>query len=610
MSSRTLSSFKMISSSWVLLAWLLGMGASVDAASSTLSNREAVIPPQCYTRTEGEHNPCYICHQSHPAGTRVNVMDDGDIQGAYSFSEIGETNQWSNLFKPRHQEIQSVSDERILEYVGEDNYQPLTQLASAGYVPDLEHYANPEQAFDSQGFAKDGSGWVAFNYKPLPSTFWPTNGSFDDVIIRLPPSFRQFDNNKENRSLYLLNLSLVEMAIKDLDQISIPVTDENVFSVDLNGDGVLGEAATLKRRDFYLGAAADIPLLRQQYPAGTEFLHSVRYLDVSDSGEVVAAPRFKELRYARKLKVHTEQALTFLYNQEHREKEEERLPKYSWAKPAGEAGLNNKMGWIVQGWIEDEQGALRRQSYEENFYCMGCHTSIGTTIDQTFAFPRKVTGAAGWGYIDLKGMTDAPNLGESEGEILTYFRRVGGGDEFRQNLEILKRWFGPDGRVRAAQVRAADVHTLLTPSRERALELNKAYRQIVLEQSFHLGRDAVLGQPVNVYEHVQQDSAPVLPLNRQFHYDIRLAWPENAPALEVEQKPETPSEPNPPGTDSDSSGDNSDTASGGAFNWLFSLILTVVALLSLWGRGHFKSRFLNTTVLITKKPTSHSGTED
>ena len=147
------------------------MGASVDAASSTLSNREAVIPPQCYTRTEGEHNPCYICHQSHPAGTRVNVMDDGDIQGAYSFSEIGETNQWSNLFKPRHQEIQSVSDERILEYVGEDNYQPLTQLASAGYVPDLEHYANPEQAFDSQGFAKDGSGWVAFNYKPLPSTF-------------------------------------------------------------------------------------------------------------------------------------------------------------------------------------------------------------------------------------------------------------------------------------------------------------------------------------------------------------------------------------------------------------------------------------------------------
>ena len=29
----------------------------------TVYNREAVIPPMCYTRTEGRHNPCYVCHQ-------------------------------------------------------------------------------------------------------------------------------------------------------------------------------------------------------------------------------------------------------------------------------------------------------------------------------------------------------------------------------------------------------------------------------------------------------------------------------------------------------------------------------------------------------------------
>jgi hypothetical protein len=43
-----------------------------------------VIPPQCYTRTEGRFNPCYTCHQSHPhTDGRPNLMDDGHLQGAY-----------------------------------------------------------------------------------------------------------------------------------------------------------------------------------------------------------------------------------------------------------------------------------------------------------------------------------------------------------------------------------------------------------------------------------------------------------------------------------------------------------------------------------------------
>lgn len=579
-----------------LLALGVAGGVGQSAAAAELNNREAVIPPQCYTRTEGKHNPCYICHQSHPDGSRINVMDDGDIQGEYSFSAIGETNQWLNLFKPRQEAIQSVSDASILDYVKNDNYSVLMTQDSAGYTPDLEQYADPDQAFDTQGFSRDGSGWVAFNYKPLPSTFWPTNGSFDDVVIRLPVEFRQLNDQTENRSAYLLNLSLVEMAIKDLDQISIPETDEALFAVDLDGNGIVSTTTVMQRRERYLGAAGHIEVLRQQYPVGTEFLHSVRYLDVSESGDVVAAPRFKELRYARKIKAHTEQALAFLYNQEHREKEEERLPTYSWAKPAGEAGLNNKMGWIVQGWIEDEAGALRRQSYEENFYCMGCHTSIGTTIDQTFAFPRKITGADGWGYLNLKGMKDVSSRGEQEGEILTYFRRVGGGDEFRQNQEILERWFDDNGSVDAEKVKAADVYQLLAPTPERALALNKAYQQVVLEQSFYLGRDAVLGDPVNVYEHVQQDQAPVLSATRQFHYDIRLDWSgftvPPVSTLAVAEK-----------TATDSSGNNSDTASGGSFNWLYSVILLAMWQLIYWVSSRSSGRRF-ATPLLDKKTTS------
>jgi hypothetical protein len=54
----------------------------------TMYNREAIVPPMCYTRTEGKHNPCYVCHQDRIPG-RPNAMDDGDLQAAYSFSPLG-----------------------------------------------------------------------------------------------------------------------------------------------------------------------------------------------------------------------------------------------------------------------------------------------------------------------------------------------------------------------------------------------------------------------------------------------------------------------------------------------------------------------------------------
>ncbi len=589
----------------VIRQWLLLLvGAPLFFSSSTLSatlvNREAVIPPQCYTKTEGRYNPCYVCHQTHPKGSRINVMKDGDIQGEYSFSDVGETNQWRNLFTPRAEAIQSVTDGDILEYVRQDNYSPLLSLQSSGYVPDLENYATPELAFDDQGVARDGSGWVAFNYKPLPSTFWPTNGSFDDVVIRLPDGFQKAVSGEVSRAIYLLNLSLVEMTIKDLDRISIPAVDEAVLEIDLNRDGALGTVTELNRRDHYLGAAHEVEVIRQQYPAGTEFLHSVRYLDITSEGKVAPSPRFKELRYSRKVKTHTEASLAFLYNQEHREKQEERLPRYSWAKPAGEAGLNNKMGWTVQGWIEDDRGVLRRQSYEENFFCMGCHTSIGTTIDQTFAFPRKITGAAGWGYIDLIGMVDAPNRGEVQGEILTYFQRVGGADEFRQNDEVIERWFSQTGTPDKAAIQQADVYQLITPTPERALALNKAYQQIVLEQSFYLGRDAVLGNPVNVYDQVDQAAVPVLPGTRQFHYDIRLDWPTGPGSSDTEPE-DAQHTPSPDTTHDNVSIDtDSDTASGGSLNWLFSVILLMIWRLTPWVSGRLSACRSATTLLNRK----------
>ena len=114
-----------------------------------------------------------------------------------------------------------------------------------------------------------------------------------------------------------------------------------------------------------------------------------------------------------------------------------------------ELGLRGDLGWQLQGFIEDAEGRLRLQSDEEHRFCTGCHDGIGVTVDQTFSFPRKLPGAAGWRPQDLRGVPDAPQVGQQDGEIVTYFRRVGAGDELRANDELLARYF-PGGRLDAA----------------------------------------------------------------------------------------------------------------------------------------------------------------
>lgn len=182
-----------------------------------LSNPEAPIPPQCYTRHEARYNPCYVCHQDAIEG-RENVMNDGDLQRDYSFSDLGLTNHWKNLLEDRTARIANVSDEEILRYIGEDNYSDLApRLRDAkfkGWIPDLKDLHLGAGAFDANGFAKDGSGWVAFNYKPVPSTFWPTNGSTDDVMIRLAAAFRANKEGVPSDDIYRANLAILEAKIK------------------------------------------------------------------------------------------------------------------------------------------------------------------------------------------------------------------------------------------------------------------------------------------------------------------------------------------------------------------------------------------------------------
>ena len=496
---------------------------------TTVYNREAIVPPQCYTRTEAIHNPCYVCHQDAIKG-RENVMNDGDLQSAYSFSDLGMTNHWKNLFEDRTNRVAKISDAEISEYIGQDNYSELAprleQANFNGWIPDLENLHLGAIAFDKQGFAKDGSHWVAFNYKPLPSTFWPTNGSTDDVMIRLPKAYRTDREGKYSEDIYRANLAILEANIKGMREIGCLPVDEKIVGKDLDGDGALGVVRDIRVVDSYVGAAKDEYIDTHLYPEHTEFLHTVRYVGISDKDEITVSTRMKEVRYMRKWRFYSKPVYARKYQLESFEKEAGNLPGYH---NLGHKGLDNGSGWAIQGFIEDRKGRLRASTYEENLFCMGCHSSVGATIDKTFSFARKIDGAKGWGYINLKGMSDVPSKGETRGEIATYFERVGGGGEFRSNPEMFARWFNPDGTVNQEKVsKAKDVYELITPSKERALMLNKAYRVIVEDQDFIYGRDATVTPPQNVYDRVDNDTAPTLPDSHTYKWDILLDWSANA----------------------------------------------------------------------------------
>jgi len=497
-------------------------------------NREAIIPPMCYTRTEGQYNPCYVCHQnSRPGGE--NTMADGGLQLAYSFSDQGLTNHWENLYEDRSARVAAISDEEIVDWVTTDNYSELAgrleQAGFRGWIPDLENLQDGAAAFDADGFASDGSHWVAFNYKPFPSTFWPTNGSTDDVMIRLAPEYRTDGAGRYSRDIYLVNLAVAEANLKELAEITVFPVDERVVGADLDDDGKLAVVERITRLDAYVGAAHDHFLQRGTYPQGTEFLHTVRYLSVDEHGDIGPSRRMKEVRYLKKQVAHPLVALREYYREEGYAKDAGYLPGYT---NLGHYGLDNGMGWSVSGFIEDRHGQLRTYTFEENLACMGCHNSIGSTIDKTFAFPRKPDGATGYGYIDLKKIADVPNRGESRGEYLTYLERVGGGGEFRSNPEMQERWFDEKGEVKAGALESvASIYDIIVPSSQRALELNKAYRVIVEDQDYIYGKDATVTPPPNVYREIDNETSPTLPLEKFFAWDIRLDWPADPDAVQL-----------------------------------------------------------------------------
>jgi len=500
-----------------------------------LANRFAYIPAQCYTatrdpRTGQVHNPCYACHVH---STPPNFVDDGDLQLAFTLPGAAAANPWRNLFAPPAARAPRASDAEVLAHVRRGNYLDAAggialarRLAALprgwdgegdgrwnGYVPDAWF------RFDERGHdrAPDGrrTGWRAFAYTPFLGTFFPTNGSMDDVLIRLDPALREDDAGRPDAVVYEVNLAIVEALVKRAD-VAIDPVDERALGVDLDGDGVLGRAARVAFHSpmHYAGRARALerqgtfPAGPGLFPLGTELLHSVRYLDVGPRGEVTMAPRMKELRYMKKVRWFGAADLRAHAAAETVEQTESATGafEYIWQ---GDRGIYNDQGWLLQGFIEAADGSLRPQSYEESVTCVGCHGEIGATTDSTFAFARKLGpdapahGWFHWSQHDLRGLPE-PRRRDGRFEYTLYLETNGAGDELRENREVIARFFDARGALRPDAVAALhrDIATLLLPSAARALDLDRASWAMARDQSYDRGRDVVLEVAHNVHRRV------------------------------------------------------------------------------------------------------------
>lgn len=115
----------------------------------------------------------------------------------------------------------------------------------------------------------------------------------------------------------------------------------------------------------------------------------------------------------------------------------------------------------------------------------------------------------GWYHWSEKSLavTPGPARADRQPEYSFYLKNNGAGDEFRSNDKVIDKFLNersvPDSQVLKSP--HSDVSAFPFPSRERALQLNKAYRVIVAEPSFTKGRDATVIPPVNLHQKVIED---------------------------------------------------------------------------------------------------------
>ncbi len=439
-----------------------GFRARTGAAYVPSFNEDPAIPAQCWIETGyGTQNACKYCHTDYLAQKQHgNATPTAEDQILYSFPtpNLNHIN-WGNIIKPqegiarlRHAGLTpyDAADVGNLRYVRQDNWRTAYRRARGNgdrtwdnrsskdsdlrllpaldpdnlypYQPGDPTDEGRHGYIDPEGFVRDRdngyTGWRAINFFPY-AIFTPLTGSVSGIYIRLPRPFMTL-RGKVNIEVLRKNLALLEQNIKD------------------------GKP----RRGFYYGDAQGVPVQKGFYPVGTEFAHPLHYVDLNADGETGAdldgvmdeqnmdfefpgtrSKRLKELRYLYKWKhVGLEDIAA----------EEEQRPVVIGKKWQG--WIDNKAGWILAGYIEDRKGALRPQTTEELLQCLGCHSSVGTTVDSVWSLQRKLPGPRGWGEMDYGGyragspdqtrLQDRLNASVGQGELEYFYATVVGSDLF------------------------------------------------------------------------------------------------------------------------------------------------------------------------------------
>ncbi|MDP1611274.1 MAG: hypothetical protein Q8M11_09460 [Sulfuritalea sp.] len=529
-------------------------GQTLDRAQ--FRNPHAHIPAQCYIETsQGTQNPCLFCHtdgvwkaklgNNNPqAGANPNV---GNLQAEYAFASFNlpftpnaSINPWRNTLRPELLRAElarrGIDPARwdMAAWLGADNWRAAyaqRPRKTSDWDSGVEHplrlfpALNPadlparDDGFvrsPTKGLWNDGqgwnTGWRAVNFMPY-GIFTPQAGSVSGIYLRLPQAFMKNAAGRFDLATYTANLDLLARHIQDRARADDP--------------------------PHYLGAAKTVGRVRGQYPLGTEFAHPLHYVDVTQDG--ARAARVKEIRWM--MKQHPWHADEFNLGLK-----EENAPVYAHPR---QGWIENGVGWLLAGWIEDAKGKLRAQTPSELVQCVGCHSGnvrqsdignepeftsgTGNTIDSTWAFPRQLAGAAGWREMDYLGYRAATktlttpepkNRGHGKGEFAFFLDHVVGASLYGDMPASMERVFAAEipgwpaldthsaDRLIAAQekrqqlmrgftARKGHLDTqgrirveLFIPPLRDALEAARRYRMVVATQSYDFGKDVFPATPL------------------------------------------------------------------------------------------------------------------
>jgi len=454
-------------------------------------NTFAYMPENCYQKQDSAKNSCYLCHTNAEEPNYVN--DLGLQSGSAMLADVRADNFWKNLWQQKASGKPDPSSNYLDAKGSIVVVKSLLKKKSSwdlnkngkwdGYLPDIYFNADKE-GFDLSPKGEH-TGWRAYRYSATPF-YWPGNGNWGEIYIRLPEVFRQDANGKENETVYKINLAIAEAMIKRMDIPLEEEIDETQTGVDLDKNGSLGKASyikfdwapVIKKHMYFAGKAGDeqkagkVTVAAGLFPQGTEFLQ-VLYYPNPDGGKMA---RIKELQYMRKLRYMNYNDLRNvqqIQNQDYRD-HSDRAREY---KGAPEFGLLNQKGWVLQAFIEDKDGNLRAQTNEELLSCVGCHGNVGANTDSTFSFARKYSNAdGGW-----KAWTPENRFEFSESE--------------QKNISLfLKQNGNPDYWHRRKPTQ--NIAEAVRGNPEEISKLNALYQRIVNEQDYIYGKIAGVSKEV------------------------------------------------------------------------------------------------------------------